>query len=132
MPLEVWLSIAVGAVLIASFRAFHKIRCERDEARRRCGELAREVVRQEPYSALEFVTRMVRRPLYRLLDEHYDRFERVYDERYQKRYGFWRPVIGRTVDLAAGRRCLCPSCHQKRALLNHLPLRSRWPSSGTQ
>ena len=83
-------------------------------------------------------------PLWRLLDQHYDEFQRVYDERYQKRYGFWRPVIERTVEkfLACGdlkqgfarvrcprcryeffvafscrRRCLCPSCHQKRALL---------------
>ena len=83
-------------------------------------------------------------PLWRLLDRHYDEFEGVYDERYQKRYGFWRPVIQRTVrkflacgDLREGfarvrcpkcryeffvafscrRRCLCPSCHQKRALL---------------
>ena len=93
-------------------------------------------------------------PLYQLLDRYYDEFERVYDDRYQKRYGYWRPVISRAVDLAAGRRCLrikvlacgdlkegfarvrcprcryefflafscrrrclCPSCHQKRALL---------------
>ena len=82
--------------------------------------------------------------LYQLLDRYYDEFERVYDERYQKRYGFWRPVISRTVEkfLACGdlregfarvrcprcryeffvafscrRRCLCPSCHQKRSLL---------------
>ncbi len=32
-------------------------------------------------------------PLHRLLDGHFQEFERVYDERYQKRYGFWRPVI---------------------------------------
>ncbi|MHC5009265.1 MAG: transposase zinc-binding domain-containing protein, partial [Planctomycetota bacterium] len=83
-------------------------------------------------------------PLWQLLDRHFDEFERVYDDRYQKRYGFWRPVIARTVDkfLACGdlhegfarircprcrheffvafscrRRCLCPSCHQKRALV---------------
>ncbi len=83
-------------------------------------------------------------PLYQLLDRYYDQFERVYDERYQKRYGFWRPVISRTVEkfLACGdlkegfarvrcpkcryeffvafscrRRCLCPSCHQKRSLI---------------
>ena len=83
-------------------------------------------------------------PLWRLLDRHFDEFQRVYDERYRKRYGFWRPVIGRTVekfltcgDLTEGfarvrcpncryeffvafscrRRCLCPTCHQKRALL---------------
>jgi hypothetical protein len=79
-----------------------------------------------------------------LFDRHFDQFQRVYDDRYQKRYGFWRPVIERTVEkfLACGdlqegfarvrcprcryeffvafscrRRCLCPSCHQKRALV---------------
>ena len=79
-----------------------------------------------------------------MLDGYFRQFELVYDERYQKRYGFWRPVIARTVekflacgDLRAGfarvrcprcrheffvafscrRRCLCPSCHQKRALV---------------
>ncbi len=84
-------------------------------------------------------------PLYRLLDRYYDEFERVYDQRYQKRYGHWRPVISRAVEkfLACGdlregfarvrcprcryeffvafscrRRCLCPSCHQKRSLTN--------------
>ena len=79
-----------------------------------------------------------------MLDRYFDAFARVYDDRYQERYGFWRPVIQRTVQkfLACGdlhegfarvrcphcryeffvafscrRRCLCPSCHQKRALL---------------
>jgi hypothetical protein len=83
-------------------------------------------------------------PLWQLLDRYFQEFERVYDHRYQKRYGFWRSVIARTVDkfLACGdlhegfarvrcpqcrhelfvafscrRRCLCPSCHQKRALV---------------
>jgi len=32
-------------------------------------------------------------PLYQLVDRHFDEFERVYPERFQKRYGFWRPVI---------------------------------------
>ena len=72
-------------------------------------------------------------------------FQQVYDERYQAKYGFWRPVIDRSVtaflkcgDLHEGfarvrcpdcqhemfvafsckHRCTCPSCHQKRALLN--------------
>ncbi len=45
-------------------------------------------------------------PLYQLLDRYCDQFERDYDQRYQKRYGFWRPVIAKTVDIAAGRRCL--------------------------
>ena len=83
-------------------------------------------------------------PLWRLLDEHFEHFRGVYAERYQKRYGFWRPVVERSVEkfLACGdlhegfarvrcpecrheffvafscrRRCLCPSCHQKRAIL---------------
>ncbi len=57
-------------------------------------------------------------PLWRLLDQHYDEFQQVYDERYQKRYGFWRPVIAGTVEkfLACGDlkqgfgRVRCPRC----------------------
>ena len=83
-------------------------------------------------------------PLYRLVERSFDEFERVYAERYQKRYGFWRPVVAdaaakflRCGDLRHGfarvrcgtcrheflvafscrRRCLCPSCHQKRGLV---------------
>jgi hypothetical protein len=88
-------------------------------------------------------------PLWQVLDRYFHDFQRVYDDRYQQRYGFWRPVIARTVekfltcgDLHEGfarvrcpkcryeffvafscrRRCLCPSCHQKRALViaNHI------------
>ena len=55
-------------------------------------------------------------PLHRLLDGYFRQFELVYDERYQKRYGFWRPVIARSVekflacgDLRAGfARVRCP------------------------
>ncbi len=83
-------------------------------------------------------------PLHRLLDGYFRKFQLIYDERYQNRYGFWRPFIAATVEkfLACGdlregfarvrcprcryeffvafscrRRCLCPSCHQKRALI---------------
>jgi hypothetical protein len=31
--------------------------------------------------------------LYRLVEQHHEQFQRVYAERYQQRYGFWRPVI---------------------------------------
>jgi hypothetical protein len=82
--------------------------------------------------------------LYQLIDRYYEEFQRVYAQRYQRRYGFWRPAIGAAVrrflrcgDPAAGlarircpdcghemfvafscrRRCLCPSCHQKRSLI---------------
>jgi len=86
-------------------------------------------------------------PLFRLLEEHYEEFERVYPERYQQRYGFWRPVVRKAVmdflkcgDLREGfarmrcpdcrheffvaysckQRCVCPSCHQKRSLTTAL------------
>ena len=34
---------------------------------------------------------------YRLVEEHYERFEQVYPERYGDRNGFFRPVIRETV-----------------------------------
>jgi ribosomal protein S27E len=82
--------------------------------------------------------------LWRLLDQHFETFQRVYDERFAAKYGFWRPIVERSVtaflkcgDLQEGfarvrcpdchhemfvafsckQRCTCPSCHQKRALL---------------
>jgi hypothetical protein len=82
--------------------------------------------------------------LYHLVEDHFDELERVCDERYEREHGFWRPVFRRVVeqfldcgDLRCGfarlwcatcrkelllpyscrRRCFCPSCHQKRALL---------------
>jgi hypothetical protein len=35
--------------------------------------------------------------LWCLIDEHFDSFQQTYDERYQGKYGFWRPVIERSV-----------------------------------
>jgi len=85
--------------------------------------------------------------LWRLLDRHFPTFQQVYDERYQAKYGFWRPIVERSVnaflvcgDLHQGfarvrcpdcqhevfvafsckQRCTCPSCHQKRALLTSI------------
>jgi ribosomal protein S27E len=85
--------------------------------------------------------------LWRLIDQHFDFFRQVYDERFQAKYGFWRPVVKRSVtaflkcgDLEEGfarvrcpdcrhemfvaysckQRCTCPSCHQKRTLLTAL------------
>jgi len=82
-------------------------------------------------------------PLYRLVEEHYERFEQVYPDRYEDRYGFFRPVIREAVykylgcsDLSQGfarvrcRDCgheyllayfckgryFCTSCHAKRAV----------------
>ena len=85
--------------------------------------------------------------LWRLLDRHFAAFMQVYDDRFQAKYGFWRPIIEHSVtaylkcgDLQEGfarvrcgdcghemfvafsckQRCACPSCHQKRALLTAL------------
>jgi hypothetical protein len=82
-------------------------------------------------------------PFYRWVERFFPEFEAIYAERYQERYGFWRPIIGTVVrkflecgDLKHGfarvrcpkcreeflvpyscrGRCFCPSCHQKRAL----------------
>ena len=82
--------------------------------------------------------------LWRLIDQHFDSFQQVYDERYQAKYGYWRPIIEQSVtaylkcgDLQEGfarvrctdckhemfvafsckQRCACPSCHQKRTLI---------------
>jgi hypothetical protein len=32
--------------------------------------------------------------LFALVEDYYEEFERVYDDRYQQQYGAWRPVIG--------------------------------------
>ena len=36
-------------------------------------------------------------PFYRLVEEHYERFEQVYPECYEDKYGYLRPVIRETV-----------------------------------
>ncbi len=85
--------------------------------------------------------------LWRLIDEHFDSFQQVYDERFQAKYGYWRPIVEQSVaaflkcgDLQEGfarvrcpdcdhemfvafsckQRCTCPSCHQKRTLLTSI------------
>jgi len=39
-------------------------------------------------------------PLYRLLDVHFDEYKTVYEERFQKDYGYWRPVVDEVVTQA--------------------------------
>lgn len=83
-------------------------------------------------------------PLYRLLEDHFPAFSTVYDERFARRYGPWRPVVAEVVEtfvacgivkhgLARVRcggcaheyllafSCKCryfsPSCHAKRLAL---------------
>jgi hypothetical protein len=37
-------------------------------------------------------------PFYKLVRDHFDEFERVYDERFQPKYGYWRPSIRSAMD----------------------------------
>ena len=80
---------------------------------------------------------------YRCIEDHFEAFEQVYDERFSRQYGFFRPyvkdVIYRYLDcgilpngfarvkctdcgheyllaFSCKRRHFCPSCHQKRVV----------------
>ena len=82
--------------------------------------------------------------LWQVIDRHFQSFQQVYDARFAAKYGFWRPIVARSItaflkcgDLHEGfarvrcpdcrhemfvafsckQRSACPSCHQKRALL---------------
>ena len=35
--------------------------------------------------------------LWRLMDEHFETFQHLYDDRFQAKYGYWRPVVERSV-----------------------------------
>lgn len=81
---------------------------------------------------------------YACVEDNFEELERVYDERYSKQHGFWRPIIPPVIhkfldcgDVRHGfarlrcgecrsefllafsckRRYFCPSCHQKRVVL---------------
>ena len=43
-------------------------------------------------------------PLFRLVSDHLHRLQTVYDERFAREYGPWRPVVGQVADkfLACG------------------------------
>jgi hypothetical protein len=83
-------------------------------------------------------------PFFKIVSDRFDEFERIYPERYQERYGYWRPVIRSSIDkflkcgdlkegfarvrcpdckeeffvaFSCRQRSCCPSCDQKRALL---------------
>jgi len=83
-------------------------------------------------------------PFFKVVRDNFDEFERVYPQKYQERYGYWRSVIRSSIDkfLKCGdlkegfarvrcpdckaeffvayscrQRSCCPSCDQKRALL---------------
>ena len=83
-------------------------------------------------------------PLWQIFDRHYDNFKKSYPEKFEKKYGFFRPVVSEVVrsylkcgDLKQGfarvrcnncgyeyllqfsckTRCCCPSCQAKRAII---------------
>ena len=83
-------------------------------------------------------------PLWQIFSRHYDDFEKSYPEKFEKKYGFFRPVISEVVraylrcgDLKEGFarircpkcgheyllqfsckvRCFCPSCQAKRVVI---------------
>ena len=35
--------------------------------------------------------------LWRVIDEHFASFQQVYDERFQAKYGYWRPIVEQSV-----------------------------------
>src|SRR5210317_913991 len=37
-------------------------------------------------------------PFFHLVSRYFNDFERIYPEKYQKTYGYWRPVIRRSID----------------------------------
>ena len=82
-------------------------------------------------------------PYYRCVEDHFEAFEQVYEERFERQYGFFRSYVARVIhryldcgDLHNGfarvkcadcgheyllafsckRRHFCPSCHQKRVV----------------
>jgi hypothetical protein len=77
-------------------------------------------------------------PLYRLLEGHFDAFCTVYDERFSRRWGYWRPVVAEVVEkfLACGiltrgfARVRCGSCkHEFLLAFSCSPSRSQ-PGDG--
>jgi hypothetical protein len=57
--------------------------------------------------------------LYRLVEDNFDELEHVWDERYEKQHGFWRPIIRHVVEqyLTCGDlRCVLPGCGVRRAV----------------
>jgi hypothetical protein len=44
-------------------------------------------------------------PFYKIVNQYFKEFERVYPDRYQERYGYWRPVINTSIDKAIWLGC---------------------------
>jgi hypothetical protein len=66
---------------------------------------------------------------YELVTRFYPQLEAVYEERFQERYGFWRPILGTVVrkflecgDLKQGFvRVRCPQCREEFSVALFLP-----------
>ena len=83
-------------------------------------------------------------PFFKVIRERFEEFEKVYPQRYQERYGYWRPVIRSSIDkfikcgdlkegfarvrcpdckeeffvaFSCRQRACCPSCDKKRSLM---------------
>ena len=71
-------------------------------------------------------------PLWKLLNNHYDSFEQGYDERFEKQYGLFRPIVNEVVhdylscgDLRNGfARVRCKDCSAEYLLA--FSCKSRW------
>jgi hypothetical protein len=37
-------------------------------------------------------------PFFKVVRDHFDEFERVYPEKFQTKYGYWRPIIRTSID----------------------------------
>jgi ribosomal protein S27E len=74
--------------------------------------------------------------LYRVLFHYFDRFLAEYESRFEKEYGFFRPIIKEVVDryLDCGNprcgfaRLRCPDCHAERLLMFSCRTRGFCPS----
>ena len=83
-------------------------------------------------------------PFFKVVRDNFDKFEEIYPQRYQERYGYWRPVIRTSIDkflkcgdlkegfarvrcpdckeeffvaFSCRQRTCCPSCDKKRSLM---------------
>ena len=57
-------------------------------------------------------------PFYKLVNEYFDEFERIYPEKYEKTHGFWRPIIRKTIDKAIESECSYSACKEKKSYYN--------------
>jgi hypothetical protein len=98
-------------------------------------------------------------PYYQCVEDYFETFEQVYDERFPRQYGFLRPyvkqVIYRYLDcgilkngfarvrcgncgheyllaFSCKRRHFCPSCHQKRVVVPRSSKSGSPPACGVQ